>query len=151
MKTILRQRGAIAVELAIVLIPLVMLTFIVTEAGRALYQYNTLVKATRDAARFLTTTAPGSVGNADIAKCLTVYGNKTCAGVVLAPGLTLAMVNVCDSLSCPLNKNQPTGSGVINLVTVTISGFPFSFFVPFVTTNLTNIQFSPISTTMRQI
>ena len=47
------QHGAIAVEFALVLLPMLILCFGITELGRSLYLYNGLVKATRGAARHL--------------------------------------------------------------------------------------------------
>ncbi|QDL37127.1 TadE/TadG family type IV pilus assembly protein [Rhodoferax sediminis] len=149
MNTHRKQRGVAAVELGILLIPLVLLVFGITEFGRAIYQYNTLVKATRNAARFLSAQGPGDPADVTTAQCLAVYGNQACTGSALVPALTAAMVSVCDSVSCPTtNQNQPTGSGVINLVTVTITGYPFTSLVPFV---MPSITFGDISTTMRQV
>lgn len=154
--TLLRhQRGAAAVELGILMAVLLPLTFGTTELGRAIYQYNTLCKASRDAARYLSSQGPGDAADIAIAQCLAVYGNMACTGSVLAPGLTAAMVEVCDSSNCPgTHQNQPTGSGVINLVTVTINGYQFTPAVPFNLFGALNgatLDFSPISTTMRQI
>lgn len=144
-----KQRGVAAVELAILLIPLVLLAFGITEFGRAIYQYNALAKATRDAVRFLSAQGPGDAGAIATARCLAVYGSRTtCSGTPLTPALTTAMVNICDSSNCPSHQNQATGSGVINLVTVTITAYPFTSLVPFV---MPNITFGPISTTMRQV
>lgn len=144
-----KQKGVAAVELGILLFPLLLLTFGVTELGRAFYQYNSLVKSTRDAVRFLSSQGPGDPTDANTAKCLAVYGRTTCTGTALVPGLTAAMVIICDSLSCPTtHQNQATGSGVINLVTVTINGYPFTSMAPFFVPNIT---FGPISTTMRQV
>lgn len=47
------QRGIAAVETAIALPLLLFLLICVAELGRAMYQYNTLQKATRDAVRYL--------------------------------------------------------------------------------------------------
>ncbi len=44
-----RMRGVAAVEFALVLIPLIVLATGVAEFGRAIYQYETLTKATRNA------------------------------------------------------------------------------------------------------
>lgn len=144
-----KQRGVASVELAFLLIPLLLLTFGTTEFGRAIYQYNTLAKASRDAARYLSGQSAGDAVDLATAKCLAVYGNADCSGAALLPGLTASMVSVCDSVSCPsTHLNQTTGSGVLNLVTVTISGYQFTSLVPFIAPNLT---FSNISTTMRQI
>jgi Flp pilus assembly protein TadG len=142
------QRGVAAVELGLLLVPLITLTFGVTEAGRAFYQYNALVKATRDATRFLSGQGPGDPNDVTTAKCLVVYGNTTCTGPTIVPGLTTNMVAICDSSNCADHKNQTTGSGAINLVTVTVSDYPFTSLAPFV---LPNMNFGAISTTMRQI
>jgi len=144
-----RQRGVAAVEMGIVLIPLVFLMFGITEFGRAFYQYNTIVKATRDAARFLSGQGPGDATSIGKARCLVVYGNTDCTGSALVPGLSTGEVVVCDSTNCAsTHAAQSTGSGVINLVTVTVSGYGFTSVVPFVVPNLT---FNDISTTMRQV
>ncbi len=149
-----KQRGVAAVEFALVIIPMLIMVFGITEFGRAMYQYNTLVKATRDAARFLSTQAAGS--GTGTAQNLAVYGNKTAGGNTLAPGLTTGMVTVCDSLSCPAtHASVSTGSGAVNLVTVTIQGFQFQSVVDFsiggLNAGLPGITFGPISTTMRQV
>lgn len=149
MKFPFRQRGIAAVELGLLIGPLLLLTLGVTEFGRAFYQYNALAKATRDATRFLSGQGPGEPSDVTTAQCLATHGNKSCTGAVLVPGLTTAMVSVCDSISCPGNhQNQATGSGVINLVTVTITGYPFTSIVPLV---IPDITFGSISTTMRQV
>ena len=54
MKSMCNQRGAALIELAFVLPVLLIMTFIVTEFGRAIYQYDTLTKSVRDATRYLT-------------------------------------------------------------------------------------------------
>lgn len=148
MKLLGKQKGVAAVELGIILIPLLLLTFGMTELGRAFYQYNSLAKTTRDAARFLSAQGPGDAVDLATAKCLAVYGKRTCSGSTLLPGLTQSMVTVCDSSNCASHLNQSTTTGVINLVTVTITGYPFTSMVPFLVPNIT---FGAISTTMRQV
>jgi Flp pilus assembly protein TadG len=146
-----KQRGVAAVELGLLIIPLVLLAFGITEFGRAIYQYNTLTKATRDATRYLSAQSAGDVAEISGAKCLVAYGNKTCTGRLLVPNLTASMIRICDSADATCigsHKNQDSGSGVMNLVTVTITGYQFITLVPFVVGNIT---FGPISTTMRQV
>lgn len=148
------QRGVVAVEFALLIIPMLLMVFGVAEYGRAMYQYNTLVKATRDGARYLTTQAAGSGVNT--AKCLVVYGQAVCSGPKVVGNLTTSMVSVCDSVSCPsTHAAVATGSGVVNLVTVVISGYQFESAVSFniggLTIGLPNITFGDISTTMRQV
>lgn len=157
MKKPIQQKGVAAVEFAIllpfILIPIV---FGITEFGRALYSYNTLVKATRDAARYAMMQQPG--GGADaVTKCLAVYGNTACSGNPLAPGLTIKAVSVCDWQRCPATHQSQGAAPVVNLVTVTINDpttadedlYQFHSFVPFVTADLASFAFAPISTTMK--
>ena len=61
MKTMkIRQRGVALVELALIIPFLLLLTFITTEFGRAMYEYNAVAKATRDAVRYLSFQTPGT-------------------------------------------------------------------------------------------
>lgn len=149
-----RQSGAAAVEFALLIIPMLVMVFGITEFGRAMYQYNTLVKATRDATRYLSTQASGTgVGTA---QCLAVYGNKTCVAPTLLPGLTTAMVTECDAFSCPTTHSSvATGAGAVNLVTVTIQGYQFQSLVNFTVAGfgvgMPSITFGAVSTTMRQV
>lgn len=145
-------RGVAAVEAAFLLIPLAILALGIAETGRAFYQYNTVVKSTRDAVRYLTTVQPGT--GFEAARCLVVYGTPACGTTPLVEGLGTAQVDICDSTNCPAthrdvpatgNGTQPTG--VMNLVTVTVTGYPFVSFVPL---PLPPITFEPIATTMRQ-
>jgi len=144
-----KQGGVAAVELAIVIIPLVLLVFGITEFGRAIYQYNTLTKAARDGARHLSQHEAGDANQIAIARCLTVHGNRDCDGTPLAPGLTLSHVQVLDrSNAADTHQNQTTGTGVVNLVTVGITGYEFFSLMPFVAPDMI---FGDISVTMRQV
>lgn len=144
------SRGGAAIEFAILMLPLALLTFGVTEFGRALYQFNTVAKSVRDATRYQSNMTPGDTL---AARCLAVTGSPAvsgtgCSGTPLLPGLTLSMVAACDRLSCPGTHNiQPTGFGVVNLVTITVTGYPFTSMVPFV---MPSINFGAISATMVQ-
>lgn len=150
-----RQSGVAAIELAILMIPLSFMAFGAAEFGRAIYQYNTLVKSTRDAVRYLSTQAPGDAADVTTAKCLAVYGTTDCTGSQLVPGLTTAMVDVCDATLCPgTHQAVSTGTGTINLVTVYIgqtTPFQFKVIVPLVMDNASALTFNVISATMRQI
>src|SRR5262245_50067736 len=101
MKPTTKQRGLALVELAISMFVMIGITFGITEFGRALYQYNTLAKAARNAARFLSTRNGIDLVSKNQAKCVAVYGTPACAGTPLAPGLTTAMVTICDAVDCP--------------------------------------------------
>lgn len=148
-----KQGGVAAVEFAILFIPLIFMAFGTTELGRALYEYDTLAKSARNAARYLTTLAPGN-GFAT-AKNLAVYGNEAGTGPALAPGLTTDMVQICDSsfdnATCPDHSAAVNGAGV-NLVTITIDDYPFSPVVSLVNLGfgLGPFTFGPISVTMHQ-
>lgn len=157
------RRGVATVEFSILIVPLLLLLFGVTEYGRAIYQYNTLTKSVRDATRYLSAVAPGSGHSA--ARCLVVYGTTNCSGNPLAPGLTTGMVTICDASipSCQATHlSQQTGHGTINLVTVTINdpGLPdnqkfqfdslFDFSLFGFNFGAPNIIYDPIRNTMRQ-
>jgi hypothetical protein len=106
-----RERGLAAVEFAIIL-PLVLLIMLATaELGRALYQYNTLTKAVRDGARYLSGVAiVGGTGAIDLTatkltntRNLVVYGNISGAGTALLPGLAPAQITIPDPPPDPLH------------------------------------------------
>lgn len=139
MKASSRIRGVAAVELAILMIPLIIMTFGMTELGRAFYYYNGLLQSARDASRYLSMQSRG-VGEAE-ARCLAVYGNTSCSGPVLVPGLDTGMVQIA------YENRVETGYGSLDLVRVSINGFPFSSFVPFA---VSNMVFGAITSTMRQ-
>ncbi|SOZ15384.1 Pilus assembly protein TadG [Cupriavidus taiwanensis] len=159
-----RQRGVAAVEFGILLAPMVLMACGVAEFGRAIYQYDTLTKATRTATRYLSQFSPDDVGYpAAAAKCLAVYGNSACSGDTLAPGLSTSMVVICDRVDasgCPgqsfSNVNtydNPGGAGTpagtVNLVAVRITGFAYSPLQSFI--DVSGLTFSDITTVMRQV
>jgi Flp pilus assembly protein TadG len=147
-----RAAGVAAVEMGFLLIPLVLLTFGITEYGRAIYSYNALAKAARDGARFLTHEAPGDPASHAEAKCMVVYGTACGSSTLpLVPGLTVAMVHTCDAVtlcddSPPTATTVSTGTGTINTVVVRIAGYPYQSLVPFV---MPNIDFNDIRVIMR--
>lgn len=138
-----KQSGVAIVEFALVLPLLLILTLITTEYGRALYQYNTLAKSVRDAARYLSTQNPGDATKYPIAKNLVVYGNPAGSGTPLAIGLTTALVP-------DPAWQQAGGAPVINTVTVKVTGYTF---MPLIASafglNFGNITYADISATMR--
>lgn len=167
-----RMRGVAAVEFAFVMVPLVLLVTGVAEFGRAIYQYESMTKATRDAARYLSTYLPSDPAYPVAqAQCLAVYGSTTCgaSGTELAPGLTTAMVVVCDSAhtsgcsdaSDPTQfANVPTydanngassgtASGSVNLVEVKIKGYKYQPIPAYY--GLPPITFGNIITVLRQV
>lgn len=141
------SRGVAAVELALLMTPMILMMFGATEFGRAIYTYNTLDKAVRDAARHLSQHGPGDTAIQNEARCLAVYGNSTCSGTALAPGLTVGAITLCDAQSCPgSHAAQGTGSGVVNLVSATVVNYAYSSLVQLV---MPNLNFNNISATMR--
>lgn len=149
MKPIHHQRGAALVELALILPLLLLITFITTEFGRALYQYNTITKSVRDAVRYLSVQTPGT-GQA-VAQNLVIYGSTTNTGAPLAIGLDQATVNA---------NWQITGTApVMNTVTVSVTGYCFMpLFISVLGVRFTGgtcpnvvagIPYSPIAASMR--
>ena len=142
------QRGVALIELALITPLLLLLTFITTEFGRAMYEYNSVVKATRDAVRYLSVQTPGT--HVTEARNLMVYGNVAGTGTPLAPGLSLA--NVPAGSCCTW---QSVGANpLISTVTVRITSYTFHSLFPsvmgvvFADAN-GNIVFSDITATMR--
>ena len=158
-----KQRGAAVVEFAILLIPLLILGFGTVEYGRAIYEYNTLVKSVRSAARMLSKHSPGDAAYAthrEEARCLSVFGNSACAqgSKALATGLTKSNIKICDRISwsdCAGTaqsnfEDVATGSGNINVVVVRVSGYRFTLLgLPFMG-NANGLDFGPIEAVMRQ-
>jgi len=146
------MRGAVTVEFALLLLPLLLAAFGVAEYSRALYQYNALVKTVRDSARYIGQHNPADVAAYSLAlesaRCLAVHGNIGCSGPSLAPGLTTDMVRIT-------SVSDTTAAGTpIALVEVRITGYSFAFaFNPFrLAGDGTNtLLFGDIHATMRQI
>jgi len=136
-----KQHGVALVEFALVLPLLLLLTFIVIEYSRALYQYNTLAKSVRDAARYLSIQNPGT--QITQARNLVVYGNPAGTGSPLALGLTTSQV--------PDPVWQVAGtSPVINTVTVRITGYTFRpLFTQVLGVNFGTLTYADITATMR--
>lgn len=143
-----RPRGVAAVEFALLLGPLLTLVLGVSEFGRAIYTYNALVKSARDAARHMTSVLPGDLNAKSEARNLAVYGNADGTGAPLAPGLSTSMVDICDAATCPADHaSVTTGTGVVNLVTIRITGYVYNSIVTYVAPGTLN--FSDIRVTMR--
>lgn len=131
--------GVAAVELAILLVPLVLMIFGMAELGRAFYYYNGLVKSAREASRYLSMHTRGT--HEAQARCLAVHGNTNCSGAPLLHGLETQMVQIGYELAAP------TGYGSIDMVTVRIEGFPFETLT---SVPADTITFGAIGSTMRQ-
>ena len=164
------QSGVAAVELALIIGPMLIMAFGITELGRALYQYNIVVKASRDAVRYLAQQDLANLSNAeltvvhDTTKALAVCGKTSCTNAVpLLPELTTAKVSLCDytdPVTGNPRKSVLTGQGTVDVVTVLIGDtcdrvagstrdntkiVHFFSLVPFF---IPDINFSPVKTTM---
>jgi len=108
--------GVQLVELAIVLPVLLMLFGAAAEFGRYFYEYTTLAKSSRAAARYLVTATTD--GTDDLAaKNLVVYGNVAGTGTKILSGLDVSNVKI---------TRTPANSCIPTTVTVEIINFPHS-------------------------
>lgn len=97
-----RQYGLASVEVALVLPFLLVMMLLASEFTRVFYDYNTLTKGVRDAARFAAEDAyKGTTGVFELsgqkiidAKNLVVFGNIAGAGLPLLDGLIVDAVDV---------------------------------------------------------
>lgn len=151
------QRGAVLVELALVLPILLLLSFATIEFARAITGYKVAVNQVRQAARYLADKTPGS-GRGEAA-CIVRYGLPSCSGTPIMPGLVTATVVVQDAANAPsTHRAQLTSSDsnavAVNLVTVTVTGIRYNLlaggFLSGIFSNSTAITFGPIKATMRQ-
>jgi TadE-like protein len=130
------QTGQSLVEFAMVLPLVLLVVFGITEFGRAYYQYNTLSKAIRDGARYISSHTYSSVNIAN-ARNLVVYGQTVGGGPPVLPGLTTAMIAVTPSGGTgPYNEINPPQSVIVGVV-----NYPFDSLVPGVIS--LNVTFSP--------
>lgn len=110
------ERGTQLVELAIVL-PVILVMFgAVAEFGRFFYTYQTLAKATRSGARYLTTKS--GTASDDEAERLVVYGSTVADGDLepAVSGLSVSHVGVSREGDNPAMPDR---------VTVTIEGYTY--------------------------
>ncbi|MFN0085069.1 MAG: TadE/TadG family type IV pilus assembly protein [Blastocatellia bacterium] len=136
------ERGAQLVELAIVLPVLLLLVAVIVEFGQSFYTYTTLAKATRAAARYLSS-KPTTTAEQDTAKRMAVCGNPsscTSQSPVIS-GLTTSNIQI----SMTGSVNFP------NTITVRVVGYryqPILMFGYYGGSSLSDVEVSP-STTMR--
>ena len=136
-----KQEGVAAVEFALILPFLLLLSIITFEFGRAVWQYNTLTKSVRDAARYLSLQTPGT--KITQARNLMVYGNLGGTGYPLVRGLSESNV--------PDPTWQTAGTApVINTVRVRITGYTFhSMFSTVFGLPFGDVTYSDVTATMR--
>lgn len=141
-----QQTGVAAVELALIMVPMLVLCFGIVEIGRALYYYDGLVKATRGAARYLTQqnlndTASYNAAVA-IAKSLAICGKKSCT--TSDPKLVLGLDNP-SQVTVTSYPTVLTGEGSVSLISVNIASVNFTSFLPY---GIASFTFSPVKITM---
>lgn len=125
------QRGAAAIELAIVMAVMLLLTAGTVEFGRAFWYYNALDKATRDAARYLSDIpAADMTDSAQAASAIATAKNLVVAAVSdanVSPPLTTTNVTVtCDAACGDPTKPVNVSVGITGF-TILIGGW-----IPFV-------------------
>jgi len=116
-----RRRGLATLEFAICAPLLFLLLLATAEMGRLLFQYNTLMKAVRDGARYAaghaadndsTRTVSISTQLRDETRNLVVTGNIAGTGTPLLPGLTAQQVTV-----------EASGAGFVRII---VNDFTFT-------------------------
>lgn len=158
-----KQAGVAAVELAVVIMPMLILCLGITELGRALYQYDGVVKATRGAARYLTQQNLNDTASYNaavkIAQSMAVCGKlppalgqtySPCAASdpKLVPGLdSETQVTVTNY------PNVPTGAGTVSLVSVKIGdngvrAVRFTSMLPIPASAIDSFSFAPVTITL---
>ena len=138
--------GTQLIEFAIVFPVLLLLFAGTTELGRLFYTYNSLAKATRSGARYLSTVQTVDSTSTSAAKNMVLCGNPGgCGGAgqpaVIVPNLTASNIVV----------TPPTTGVGVKYVTIAITGYtyqPLVFNLNAMTGGNFNIALSP-STTMR--
>jgi Flp pilus assembly protein TadG len=156
-RSIRKMQGAVAVEFALVAVPLITLLLGIAEFGHAFYEYNTMVKSVRDATRLLSAYDPTDTSDYPMAqaKCLVAYGTPDCSGTPLVEGLTVNQVVVCDQVNTTgcsgqyKNVQTTPAAETINLVQVKVTGFAYTQITGFF--NLGGLIFGDISCVMRQV
>ncbi|HEY1403618.1 MAG TPA: TadE/TadG family type IV pilus assembly protein [Pyrinomonadaceae bacterium] len=115
------ERGAALLEFAIGATIFVSAMFGVLEVGRMLWVHNSLVDATRRAARYAVNQGMSTQAQTE-AKNMAVYGNAAGTGQSLVQDLTAAQVKIT-------YQNFQLGGGT---VTAEIENYDFSFVLPLV-------------------
>ncbi len=118
-----RERGQSLLEFAITLPLLLLLAVGTIEFGRAFYQYNTLSKAVREAARYMASKPYNSTERTNAAR-IAVYGNVTGTGTPILPGLTTSKIVVTPRAGGTSETDPP------HWVKVAVTNYTFQSMVP---------------------
>lgn len=146
----LSERGAIIVEMALVTTVLLLIAAGIVEFGRIFWYYNALDKATRNAARYMSTVpALDMADSAKASTAATTAKNMVVAAVNstnVSPPLASANVTVsCDGAVCAGTKPADVKVGITNFQVIPGTWFPF---VSVAGGSYASITLAP-STTMR--
>jgi Flp pilus assembly protein TadG len=139
-----RQRGQTLLEFALVALLFFVVLFCLIEFARALWTWNTIVQATRAGARFAVVEAP--VASDTTVKNYVVYLNGAGTGSPVLPGLTSSHVQVSYLKHNP--PNPPITASTVSekydadVVQISISGYSFTFIVPFFDSSITIPSFT---------
>ena len=119
------ESGQSLIEFAITLPLLLLIAFGIIEFGRAYYQYNTLSKAIRNGARYMSF-HPYDGTNISNAQNMVVYGQSSGGSTPILPGLTTSMITITPSGgTAPYDPINPPQS-----VTVGVVSYPFNSLAP---------------------
>lgn len=138
-----KENGAVAIELALVtffiFIPLLLL---VSEMGRAMYQYSTLVKSVQDAASYLAKFPANDSTNDQNAINLVLYGGPigNVSGNKLVSTLSASDISIIR-----------TKVSNLNLIEVSINNFNYSFIVNNFFDSSASFTFGNINATQLQV
>ena len=143
------QRGAVAVEFAIVIVVMLLIVAGAVGFGRAYWYANALTKSTRDGARLLSTWPKTTIQSAGVGAAQTITLNSGNAANVNPPLATANVIVEC--LSSAFNVVACVDGTAPANVRVRITGFSvnLSEWFPFVSGQVFGtVDFSP-ATTMR--
>jgi TadE-like protein len=124
------QRGQSLLEFAMVLPLLLVVALGTIEFGRAYYQYNTLSKAVREAARYMSM-HPYNATERTRAGNMAIYGNREGTGTSCLPGLTVG--NILITPRDHEGGSAPPGPSETNpprWVKISVTGYTFRSMFP---------------------
>lgn len=119
------QGGQSLLEFAMVLPLLLLIVLGVIEFGRAYYQYNTLSKAVREGARYMSMHAYDPI-ELTRAQNIAIYGNREGTGSPCLPGLAVGNISITP-------RNPDTGASRTNpprWIRVGVTGYTFQLMFP---------------------
>jgi Flp pilus assembly protein TadG len=119
-----QDRGQSLVEFAMVLPLLLVLAIGTIEFGRAYYHYNTLSKAVRQAARYITS-HEYSAAEKTKGQRMAIYGNADGTGSPILPGLTVSNINIAERGGGGTTNTNPP-----EWVKVSVTGYTFQTMFP---------------------